>query len=764
MIDMAEIGLELNKIKGISSEIKALDQRLTSGLFSELNEVLNRIERVVNEDNNIYGTVGRISRNANNVAAKLKASLNSLENFIDQQVAEYEKSDSAVYDRLSVVLERMAKLVGLNFKDLKIDSTSTVATHTVATTVTTGTSTATPVTPFVAAAGAGVMAMGGAKAAYSTPMYNQSQIATLRAQAEAKDAYNAETAPSTPTSRWYGNVSEPTLQGNMAEGLTPYGYVHGSKGEWVDTYINEQGAVTDRNGNILENFYNHPTYGPMAVNNMSDADAAKFGIDKNNYKASDYYDVNGNKEPNIPNRDSSESPFEDTEIDAGVGGTPNGSVVGASGGKLTPYGYVHGSKGEWVDTYINENGLVTDANGNVLENFYNHPTYGPMAINNMSDADAAKFGIDKSTYSASSFYANNNAPSAPAPTPTPVSPTVANPRAAGIGVAGSSLTMDEIVAGKVEVRNGMVFDSVGRQVGRVDPNGRIYDRNNGLIGSMNGGIIRDNNGRTMGMTGNNGRIIPTGQNVVRGNTGAGTTGTPGSSSALETTEVDANIGGKPSTQEPINTQTPSNTEIPVTPAAPTSTGGSAGRNNTPTGLGRLFNDDVSIRGNKFYDEGNKLLGTVNDNGIIVDSNGQAIGKATPGGTIIGVDGKQYGSIAPAKNGSTTGYPTQIPGFEGKNTSVFTDPGKANPKVDVPSKSIDQIPGLEGKDTSVFTDSGIPTVDPKPVASVPSATPTPAATRPRIIDPKNTSIPRVDHTPITKGADKYGDINKMFAKL
>ena len=253
---MAEIGLELNRIRQISEEIKGLDQTLISGHFGELDDVLQKLQLILKDDGNVYSTVGRITRNATAISEEIKGSLKSLEVFIDQQIAEYERTDESAYQRLSAVLERISKLLGINFSKLNIDSASSVAAPSAATGLNNGASRGTYVTtgadysgaamPFVAAAGAGAMAVGGARTNYGTPYYNQDQIDALRNGTFAGNMQVNTPPKVTPKPITYPADSIPSLTKV---------YTVGPDGNNTIVWVGEDKRIYDENGDLMTSMY-----------------------------------------------------------------------------------------------------------------------------------------------------------------------------------------------------------------------------------------------------------------------------------------------------------------------------------------------------------------------------------------------------------------------------------------------------------------------------------------------------------------------------
>ncbi len=253
---MAEIGLELNRIRQISEEIKGLDQSLISGHFGELDGVLQRLQLILRDDGNVYDTVVRIARNATAISGEIKGSLKSLEVFIDQQIAEYERTDETAYQRLSAILERMSKLLGINFSKLNIDSVSSVTAPSAitglngrtskGTYVTTGADYSGAATPFVAAVGAGAMAVGGARTNYGAPYYDSDQINALR---NGNFAGNMQV--NTPTKV----TPEPiTYPADSIPSLTKV-YTVGPDGNNTIVWVGEDKQIYDANGNLMTSMY-----------------------------------------------------------------------------------------------------------------------------------------------------------------------------------------------------------------------------------------------------------------------------------------------------------------------------------------------------------------------------------------------------------------------------------------------------------------------------------------------------------------------------
>lgn len=715
---MAEIGLELNRIRQISDEIKGLDENLISRYFNELYGILNGIESTVNQDDNVYGTVGRITRNADNIAQKLGSSLKSLENFIDTQLEDYSRNENTAYDRLRAVLEKMAKMLGLDVKSLKIDSPSTVVNPTVS-----GGSSPSYVTPAAAAMGAGALGtMGYAGGQFLSDAHRDALMRQAEMEGRIRDAYNVSHSV-TPEPITYPADSIPSL--NRSGAVGPDGHYH-------TVWVGEDNRIYDENGDLMTSMY-------MTKNGyiVETADMEYYikmlGSEKESYEfyRKAYAFQNGIKYEQVKDEyltpefkakcDSGfinqYMPADGTDLDVAkkFKAVAESRVPGITGGlgDETPAGNGVPEVAKNVDPGVNTPSGV-NPNMGVGANTEHAPSTSKDP-NLIKDRFGAQYGGKAEAHDIRNTPSNGdivNLPGNPNEKPK-VNNLPGNPNE------------------DVEVTPLSNNNEVSRNPSSANSGGQVPSKNGGSSVANSGSSSRnDSRGTANGALGK--RVYfsdlppsaPTNLNrsdaasrvfgtdaYVKGNTFVDKSG-----KALGTvsgnTIIDVN-------KKPVGVVPPNGIVSPTTGGS----SASAGSLSHSEVASRVYGTDAYVIGNTVIDKNGRMLGLVNGN-VMVDTRGNTVAVGTPAGiknvsssytgTVGGSSGTNINNVSRsnpvastvAVGSSTPGstpLPDSIPGFGNQSTSVFTNPGKPVTATPTPAAIKSNIPG---KGSSTGSYSGI----------------------------------------------------------
>ena len=124
---MARINVNVEELKGISSEIKSIGSTLCDSYFPSLVDLCSEVNSNV-QSTDVHDILVQIQNQSNSISSSIKGELSDLDSFIANQLSQYTLTQEAAEQNLKNALAKMASLVGIDFNVAIATSTSTTST------------------------------------------------------------------------------------------------------------------------------------------------------------------------------------------------------------------------------------------------------------------------------------------------------------------------------------------------------------------------------------------------------------------------------------------------------------------------------------------------------------------------------------------------------------------------------------------------------------------------------------------------------------